>query len=579
MGNTINDAMTKSYSNGKSNKPIGDVPKSNYTGERKENPIKPTSITTQSNYTGKRNENEIKPMGNIPQISYTGEYKKISTKPRENINNPYQKMKRKNIPISTFEGEKYQEYPNVLENSSSSSPNDKVTNEGLNKNTEDMVNAEINTDIASETPFSFAEIIKQNYYIKAVIAQEVLYIYSELGGNFEPYSKQKFTSFLFKVFTEPQYRKKLKSNFTKEIFHFLVNEPELQVSLEDFNSADEYLLNIKNGVINIKELKLLPHSPDYMFTYTLQVNFPDEYKKPKKFMSVLEKCFDSEEDRELCLESLAYILSNNTSAKTIWFFVGKANSGKSMLLRLISHIIGKKYVASIPLNRLEGRFELSSAINCRANIVAEVANLKLKEVKTLKMISGGDQIIIDAKHEAPYFATLKLKFLLAGNHLPRLESSVAKDDGIKSRFKFLYLANSLDESERIDEYDKVIYEQEGDNIFYLLMKRLKKFYERGCKFKETETSKIISSLFCDKIKKDIERFIDKYCLIESDAMVATNELYATYREFCSTSGLSSTTQKQFLEYIQGLPCSPIKTRSRIDGSENAVSVIRGIALR
>ena len=111
MGNKINDEMTKSYSNRKSNKPIGDIPKSNYIGERKENPIKPTSTTTQSCYIGKRNENEIKPTGIIPQISYTGEFKKVSTKPRENIHKPSQKMKRKNISISIFEGEKYQAYP------------------------------------------------------------------------------------------------------------------------------------------------------------------------------------------------------------------------------------------------------------------------------------------------------------------------------------------------------------------------------------------------------------------------------------------------------------------------------------
>ena len=122
------------------------------------------------------------------------------------------------------------------------------------------------------------------------------------------------------------------------------------------------------------------------------------------------------------------------------------------------------------------------------------------------MITGGDQVRVEGKFENSFYTTLGLKFLLAGNHLPRLESSVADDDGIKSRFKFLGFYNSLDESERISDYDKILYDEEGDDIFYLLVKRLKKFYERGCKFKETENSRSLSEEFCKIDKTSIGNF-------------------------------------------------------------------------
>ena len=51
-----------------------------------------------------------------------------------------------------------------------------------------------------------------------------------------------------------------------------------------------------------------------------------------------------------------------------------------MLLELLRYIMGQQYVSSIPLDRLEGRFELKSFLNYRANIVGELNNLRLKGI-------------------------------------------------------------------------------------------------------------------------------------------------------------------------------------------------------
>ena len=319
-------------------------------------------------------------------------------------------------------------------------------------------------------------------------------------GSFTPYSKQTFSAFVFKYFRNTDFISVLKQNFINEVFHFIVNSYELQVTHEYFYSADEYLLNVKNGVLDLRYLTLLPHSPKYHFNYTLKVNFLKKTATPKKFLQFLSQTFDFEEDRELCIESLAYTISNNTSAKKIWFLYGDSNTGKSVLLDLITYMVGENNVSHIPLDKLENRFELSSAINARVNLVGEVQNMKIKETKTLKMITGGDKICIEPKYEAVYYSKLRLKFLLSGNQLPKLEGSAANDVGIKSRFRFLEFVHVIDEADRIGEYGKILYEEEGDDIFYLLVRKLKKFYERGCKFKETKMSMRLSEEFFGRTK-------------------------------------------------------------------------------
>ena len=150
--------------------------------------------------------------------------------------------------------------------------------------------------------------------------------------------------------------------------------------MDNFNNAEEYLINVKNGVLDVRTLKLLPHDPKYRFTYTYQVDFKKFAGFPPKFACFLRDCFENNADRTRCLEALGYTLSGNKTSKTIWFFVGVANSGKSMLLELLRYIMGQQYVSSIPLDRLEGRFELKSFLNYRANIVGELNNLRLKGI-------------------------------------------------------------------------------------------------------------------------------------------------------------------------------------------------------
>lgn len=453
-------------------------------------------------------------------------------------------------------------------------------NIGNNKNP-NLIKAsfsQVNNDknLPKNVAYKIADTIKKTCSIKAIAPRKTLYIYNENEGKYIPYRSDNFGLFLFEKFQNPIEQMKLKSQVIRDIFNFLIYAKELQISLNDFNSAEEFLLNVKNGVLDLKEFKLKPHDPKYMFDYCMPVNFLMEYDKPKKFLAVLEQCFSDKEDRKLLKEIFAYALSNDTSAKKIWFFVGKANTGKSMLLRLLIKIIGEESVTSIPLERLESKFDLDTAVHCRANIVAEVSNLKLKEARNLKMITGGDQVRLEGKFETPYNATLRMKFLLAGNHLPKLDEAILDDDGIKNRFKFIGFYNSLDESERISNYDKILFDEEGDAIFSLLIETLVKLYERNFKFTETENSKQLAEDFGVITKNSIELFVDTYCRQSSNGIISTNELYEMYEEFCEENEFTVQSKKHLLRYIKGLPYHPRKEKKRMNGKKNPVSVLCGI---
>ena len=452
-----------------------------------------------------------------------------------------------------------------------------------NSELQNIANSQIKVSPLIETAknlgYEFANTVKKVCTIKSIASRKMLYVYDEKKGYFKPFSKDEFGVLLFELFKQPEQQMLLKSHVVNETFHFLISCPDLQITLTDFNCAEEHLLNVKNGVLNVKKLELKQHSPKYMFDYCLDVDFYNEYPKPEKFLNVMKQCFTEKEDRTLCKECLAYTLSNNSSAKKIWFFVGAANTGKSMLLKLMTRIIGEEFVASIPLENLNDKFSLKSAVHRRVNIVAEVPNLNLKEVRTLKMISGGDKVCIEGKFESSFFANLNLKFLLAGNHLPRLDTMTCNDDGIKQRFIFLGFYNSLDESERINDYDKILYEEEGDYIFSMLMRILRDFYERDCKFTETKNSRTLAETF-GITTNSIARFIKKKCRVSSNTSerIACEDLYEAYESFCEDEDIPAQRKKDLWAYLEALPSHNRKKKIRVPGKKNPVQAILGVEL-
>ena len=426
--------------------------------------------------------------------------------------------------------------------------------------------------------YDFAERIKTDLIVKAVMETKRLYIYDEDYGYFVSYDKDEFVCYIFKIFEFPDDKKQINSHVSNDIFYFLIHDPNLQITLDDFNLADEYLLNVKNGVLDIRSLEVSEHSPDYLFDYCLDVKFKRNYEEPKKFLDVLKQCFSSKEDRKRCLECLAYLLSSNKSAKKIWVFVGEANTGKSMLIGLLKRIIGKKFVTSITLKRLEGKFDLKSALHCRLNVVSEISNLCINEAETLKMISGNDEVRIEGKYESAFDATLNIKFLLAGNHLPRLNKNTMADDGIKSRLEFIGFYNSVPQKKRISNYDKILFKKEGNAIFSSLMEVLHELNFKNYEFIKTKLSERLAEDFIDSTKNSVDLFVEEECQQISNEKIAVSDLYNAYKDYCNVNNFTILSKKEMCKCIEKLPSRPRKKKARIAGKENPVQVILGIKL-
>ena len=97
-------------------------------------------------------------------------------------------------------------------------------------------------------------------------------------------------------------------------------------------------------------------------------------------------------DVPLMLEYIAYCLIRDTSLVYL-MCVGEEDSGKSMMLKLITRFLGPENISSRTLHDLvTDRFASSDLFGKLATVFADISSKRLNEVETFKVLATGDRI-------------------------------------------------------------------------------------------------------------------------------------------------------------------------------------------
>ena len=164
---------------------------------------------------------------------------------------------------------------------------------------------------------------------------------------------------------------------------------------ENFNQGN--FLAVKNGVLDLDNLKLIDHSPDHLLTRGLDVIFnPDaECSRIDKFLG--EIC---PEKRNILEEMMAYCLEPNYRHHKIFMLVGGGANGKSTLLELLTTFLGSKNTSHVPMQAFEkSNFSTQALYGKMANIFADLPSKALYSTGIVKTLSGEDTISADVKNK------------------------------------------------------------------------------------------------------------------------------------------------------------------------------------
>lgn len=171
------------------------------------------------------------------------------------------------------------------------------------------------------------------------------------------------------------------------------------VSLDEFDK-DPYILNLENGLLDIKTLKIKPHTPKYLSFRRLPIKYNPKAKCPKisKFIAgVIEKYHIAHFYQKLGL-SLTPIMKFQKAT----FLFGSGNNGKTTLFNLMRYLIGNDNTSNVDLYKFDSHF-FSKIENKLMNIVSDVDSSKKIKISNFKLYVGNEAVVsINPKYIQPY---------------------------------------------------------------------------------------------------------------------------------------------------------------------------------
>jgi putative DNA primase/helicase len=192
----------------------------------------------------------------------------------------------------------------------------------------------------------------------------------------------------------------------------------------------EPVLNVANGMLDLRTGELAPHSPDFLSSVQIPVAWDPTATAPHYESWVTEFCPCQVDDLE---ESVSVMLDPSRTPTKAVFLFGPSRSGKSTFLRIALSMAGARNTSGVDLHQLaEDRFAAANLYGVMLNSSADVSSAHVTDTSLFKRMTGEDVIQANRKYGAQFAFTNRALFAFSANTLPTVnETSRAYVERIK----------------------------------------------------------------------------------------------------------------------------------------------------
>ena len=249
----------------------------------------------------------------------------------------------------------------------------------------------------------------------------------------ETYANDKdIQRYLRKHIFQSDVNRHLRAETLKSILEDIIVDPDFEVSGE--HSENNILF--KNGVLNItKPNDFHIQTPQDFHTYRIEAEYRLDLIPQNddgilsqldstNFSKLLNDMFPDDSNSQLrLLELLGYLLSPTVGHKKAVLFIGKPNTGKSLILKVLSLLLPTSVVSHLDLSLIGRHNENSSLLGAHINITEDYDSNVSVDMNTLKLIIGNEVVTLSQKYQPSIFVAIRTKLVLVGNALPRIRAT------------------------------------------------------------------------------------------------------------------------------------------------------------
>lgn len=239
------------------------------------------------------------------------------------------------------------------------------------------------------------------------------------------------------------------------------SEPGIALSASNLDCGD-WLLPVRNGLIDLQTGTFTPMRPDLHITYTAAVDYDPNATCPIWERFLLRIMNGDVALVEYLRRAIGYTLTTMTSEHALFFAYGSGANGKSTFLNVLRALFGdlgaqangdmlleKNGAAGMSQNAASS--EVARLMGKRLVAMSEVEDGRHFSEKTVKWYTGGEVITARMLYQNAFEFKPRFKLWLAGNYKPTVKGS---DHGIWRRMKLIPFTVTIPPEERDPDLER-----------------------------------------------------------------------------------------------------------------------------
>ena len=189
-------------------------------------------------------------------------------------------------------------------------------------------------------------------------------------------------------------------------------------NLEEFD-ADMDIVNLKNGLFNLRTKEFMQHTPDYYSLNQKPIKY-NPYARPKLFLKFLKEVLYLQEIRT-AVELIAYTFVRKNIFDHYFILIGIGANGKSVFVGVLSNLHGLKNISNVSLKSIgEDRFATFDMVGKDVNVDTELSSANIKDISNLKKLTGIQPMRVQQKGQPAFDAEIHAKLVFNTNELPNI---------------------------------------------------------------------------------------------------------------------------------------------------------------
>lgn len=310
----------------------------------------------------------------------------------------------------------------------------------------------------------------------------------------------------------------------------------------------KYLLNVENGIVDLKTGKLQPHNRELGLTKITNIVF-DENAKCPEWLNFLDQIFQGDKElAEYMQRLIGYSLTGEITEQIMVFLIGGGSNGKSTFINIIKDLMGDygkqaKSDTFIKKKEIGANNDIARLVGSRFVSAIESEDGEQLSEAFVKQITGGEPVLARFLRQEFFEFIPEFKVFFTTNHKPVIKGV---DEGIWRRIRLIPFNLQLPKEKRDKKLpEKLSLEMPG--ILNWAIEGCLKWQQSGLK----DPAIVMKATGDYKEEMDIlGPFMFECCFKREDVQIEAKELYEVYANWCFRNGEHQLKNRAFYRILE-----------------------------